>query len=174
MARSILLAALALGAFGGLTPPARPAEPARRPNVLWLIAEDFGPHLGCCGTPQVWTPHLDRLAAAGARYSRFFCTSPVCSPSRSAFMTGMYQTTIGAHHHRSHRDDGYQLPPGVKVLTDWLRPAGYFTANVREMPAGFGFRGTGKTDWNFTYTGAPFDSDRWADLKSHQPFYAQV
>jgi arylsulfatase A-like enzyme len=60
------------------------------------------------------------------------------------------------------------------VLTDWLRPAGYFTANVRVMPAGFGFRGTGKTDWNFTYEGAPFDSDRWADLKSHQPFYAQV
>ena len=42
-----------------------------------------------------------------------FTTAPVCSASRSAFMTGMYQTTIGAHNHRSHRDDGYGLPEGV-------------------------------------------------------------
>jgi N-sulfoglucosamine sulfohydrolase len=89
-------------------------------------------------------------------------------------MTGMYQTTIGAHNHRSHRDDGYQLPAGVRVLTDWLRDAGYFTANIRELPQSFAFRGSGKTDWNFTYEGQPFDSDKWSDLKGHQPFMAQV
>jgi arylsulfatase A-like enzyme len=122
----------------------------------------------------VATPHLDRLAAGGVRYARFFTTAPVCSPSRSAFMTGMYQTTIGAHNHRSHRDDGYPLPEGVRVLTDWLRDAGYFTANLRELPAELGFRGSGKTDWNFTYEGQPFDSDKWSDLKTHQPFFAQI
>jgi N-sulfoglucosamine sulfohydrolase len=147
---------------------------AERPNILWLIAEDFGPHLGCYGTRQVWTPHLDRLAAEGVRYENFFTTGPVCSASRSAFMTGMYQTTIGAHHHRSHRDDGYRLPDGVRVLTDWLRPAGYFTANLKRVPEAWGFRGTGKTDWNFLYEGAPFDSDDWSDLKTHQPFFAQI
>jgi arylsulfatase A-like enzyme len=146
----------------------------KRPNILWLIAEDFGPHLGCDGTPQVWTPHLDRLAAQGMRYTRAFTTAPVCSPSRSAFMTGMYQTTIGTHNHRSHRDDGYRLPAGVRLLTDHFRDAGYFTANVREMPTDLGFHGTGKTDWNFDYPGKPFDSDRWADLKTHQPFFAQI
>jgi arylsulfatase A-like enzyme len=62
----------------------------------------------------------------------------------------------------------------VKVVTDHFRAAGYFTANVRVMPAHFGFRGAGKTDWNFTYTGKPFDSDRWDDLRGHQPFYAQL
>src|SRR6185436_9015870 len=133
----------------------------RRPNILWLIAEDFGQHLGCYGTKEVWTPNLDHLAEQGVRYTRFFTTAPVCSPSRSAFMTGMYQTTIGAHNHRSHRDDGYELPKGVRVLTDWLRDAGYFTANVRELPAACGFPGTGKTDWNFTYKGEPFDSAKW-------------
>ena len=145
-----------------------------RPNILWLVAEDFGQHLGCYGTKEVWTPHLDQLAADGARYTRFFTTAPVCSPSRSAFMTGMYQTTIGAHHHRSHRDDNYQLPSGVRVLTDWLRDAGYFTDNVRELPDALDFKGSGKTDWNFTYTGKPFDSEKWSDLKAHQPFYAQI
>src|SRR5687768_3665287 len=120
------------------------AVDAASPNILWLIAEDFGPHLGCYGTKEVWTPNLDRLASEGVRYTRFFTTAPVCSPSRSAFMTGMYQTTIGAHNHRSHRDDGYKLPPGVRVLTDWMRDAGYFTLNIREMPAGIAFKGVGK------------------------------
>src|SRR2546430_111922 len=120
------------------TAPAADA-PKAKPNILWLIAEDFGNHLSCCGTKEVWTPNLGKLAAEGMRYTRFYTTAPVCSPARSAFMTGMYQTTIGAHHHRSHRDDSYKLPDGIKVLTDWLRPVGYFTANVREMPAGLGF-----------------------------------
>ncbi|MFA6564277.1 MAG: sulfatase [Verrucomicrobiia bacterium] len=150
------------------------AAETRRPNILWLIAEDFGPHLGCYGTKEVWTPNLDKLASDGVRYTRAFTTAPVCSASRSAFMTGMYQTAIGAHNHRSHRDDGYKLPDGVRVLPDWLRDAGYFTANLRELPKEFGFKGTGKTDWNFTYEGKPYDSDQWDDLKSHQPFYAQI
>src|SRR2546425_4370009 len=141
---------------------ARSAESPRL-NVLWLIAEDFGPHLSCCGTKEVWTPTIDRLAAEGVRYTRFYTTAPVCSPSRSAFITGMYQTTIGAHHHRSHRDDGYRLSAGVKVISDWMRQAGYSTANVRKLPASFGFDGTAKTDWNFTYEGKPFDSDDWTD-----------
>src|SRR5712692_10288371 len=151
----------------------RPAEPAR-PNILWLIAEDFGNHLTCCGTKEVWTPNLDKLAAEGVRYPRFYTTAPVCSPSRSAFMTGMYQTTIGAHNHRSHRDDGYQLPSGVRLVTAWIHDAGYYTANVRHLPEAFGFRGTAKTDWNFTPAVKPFDSDRWADLPKHQPFFAQI
>src|SRR6185295_4104004 len=139
-----------------------------------LVAEDFDPELACYGTAQVDSPNLDRLAAQGVRYTRAFTTAPVCSASRSAFITGMYQTTIGAHHHRSHRDDGYRLPAGVKVISDWMRQAGYFTANLRKMPPSFGFTGTSKTDWNFTYVGKPFDSDEWADLKAHQPFYAQI
>src|SRR5919202_1234156 len=89
--------------------------------------------VGALGLLGPVPPALDRLAAEGVRYPRAFTTAPVCSPSRSAFMTGMYQTTIGAHNHRSHRDDGHSLPPGVKLLTDWLRDAGYFTANVREL-----------------------------------------
>src|SRR5205823_8961585 len=133
------LAAVLLAFNPGFAPA---ADAAPRPNVLWLIAEDLGPELGCYGTPQVWTPNLDKLAADGVRYTRAYTTAPVCSASRSAFMTGMYQTTIGAHHHRSHRDDGYKLPAGVRVATDWMRDAGYFTANIRTFPKAFGFPGT--------------------------------
>lgn len=150
------------------------AAETKRPNILWLIAEDMGPELSCYGTKEVFTPVLDRLASEGVRFANAFTTAPVCSASRSAFITGMYQTTIGAHNHRSHRDDNYRLPDGVKVISQRMHDAGYFTANVRQLPAEMGFKGTGKTDWNFNIDGKPFDSDVWADLKSHQPFYAQV
>jgi N-sulfoglucosamine sulfohydrolase len=171
----IVLLGLLLTATAPLTAAEDAAPPrASRPNILWLIAEDLGVELGCYGTREVWTPALDRLASGGVRYTRAYTTAPVCSPSRSAFMTGMYQTTIGAHNHRSHRDDGYRLPEGVRVVTEWFRDGGYFTANLRELPPALGFRGTGKTDWNFTVEGKPFDSIRWEDLKSHQPFFAQL
>jgi N-sulfoglucosamine sulfohydrolase len=54
-----------------------------RPNILWLIAEDFGQHLGCFGTKEVWTPNLDRLASERVLYARFY-DGMVCSVSRSS------------------------------------------------------------------------------------------
>jgi len=146
----------------------------KRPNILWLIAEDFGPHLGCYGTKEVSTPVLDGLAAKGMRFTRFYTTAPVCSPSRSAFNTGMYQTTIGAHNHRSHRDDSYTLPEGVRLISERMRDARYVTANVKELPPEVGFKGSGKTDFNFAMPFKPFDTARWDDVKGRQPFYAQI
>ena len=107
------------------------AEPPRRPNIVWIVGENIALDLGCYGEKLVATPNLDRLAAEGVRYTRVFSTSPVCAPSRSAFMTGMYQTTTGTHPMRSHRDDDYRLPAGVRPLTQRLREAGYFTANIK-------------------------------------------
>ncbi len=150
------------------------ADADSRPNILWIIAEDFGPELSCYGHPQVWTPHIDSLAENGVRFTRAYTATAVCSTSRSSFMTGMYAMTIGAHNHRSHRDDDHPLPEGVRLLSDWLRDAGYLTANLRQFPGEAKLTGTGKTDWNFTYTGKPFDSADWSDLKLHQPFYAQI
>ena len=144
---------------------------AAGPNILWLIAEDFGQHLGCYGTKEVSTPNLDRLATEGVRYTHFY-NGMVCSVSRSAFMTGMYSTTIGAHNHRTANKQ--PLPEGVKTLCDWMRGAGYFTANVVKLPESFGFKGAGKTDWNFKVEAPLFDSNEWSDLTKHQPFYAQV
>jgi len=144
---------------------------AARPNILWLIAEDLSPDLACYGNRAVHTPHLDRLAAEGVRFTRAFVTGPVCSASRSAIATGMYQTTIGAHNHRSHRDDGYRLPKGVEPFTRYLERAGYHTSNVTS--AAPGVRGTGKTDFNFV-TEDIFEGTDWNQRRSGQPFYAQV
>lgn len=63
------------------------------PNILWLIGENLSHDLGCYGAKNVHTPNLDQLAARGVRYTRMLSTHPACAPSRSAFFTGMYQTT---------------------------------------------------------------------------------
>ncbi len=169
-----------LGAAAGLVLPSCSTAPfprrgergkGRRPNVLWITSEDTCPDLACYGGQLVETPNLDRLASEGIRFTRAYTTAPVCSPSRSAFMTGMYQTTIGAHNHRSHRRDGYTLPPPVKLITEYFREAGYFTANVRT--AAPGVRGTGKTDFNF-HVRRPFDGTDWDQRKKGQPFFAHL
>ena len=156
---------------GMLAPPAR-AE-GTKPNILWLLAEDIGPEaFSQAGTPEAHTPIIDQLAREGVRYTRAYTTAPVCSPSRSALITGMYATTIGAHQHRTKNKS--PLPEGVRILPDRLRDAGYFTGNIVKFPESAGVKGTGKTDWNFIQQAPAFDTRNWADLKSHQPFYAQV
>jgi len=143
-----------------------------RPNILWIVGENLSLDLGCYGAKHVRTPNLDTLAAHGVRYTNVFATSPVCAPSRSAFMTGMYQTSTDTHHMRSHRDDGFRLPAGVRPLTHWLKDAGYFTANITHI--GDRVVGTGKLDLNFTKEGPIYQSDDWSALKSKQPFFVQI
>ncbi|MHC4594750.1 MAG: sulfatase family protein [Planctomycetota bacterium] len=142
-----------------------------RPNILWILSEDISPDLSCYGTPAVQTPNLDKLAHQGIRFTSAFTTSPVCSTSRSAMITGMYQTSVGVHNHRSHRDDGYTLPEPVRLITDHFRKAGYFTANVKT--AAPGVKGSGKTDFNFQSKNA-FDGSDWNQRKTGQPFFAQL
>ena len=134
-----------------------PAEPVPRPNVVWIVAEDLSPNLGCYGDPHAVTPNLDRLASQGARFTRCFTHAPVCAPSRSGLITGMYPTTMGSHHMRS----TLKSPP--PTFTAELRKAGYFVA----WP--------GKTDFNFAVPKDAFDSTAdWRKKPPKQPFFAYV
>jgi len=149
------------------------AAPANRPNVLWIMAEDIAPDIGSYGTPLVRTPNLDRLARQGVRYTNAFTTSPICSPSRSALATGMYQTTIGAHNHGT--VPRVTLPPGVRPITHLLREAGYYTVNVQPEEPGPtpGAAGHGKTHYNFA-ADSLFDGRDWSQRRRDQPFFAQL
>jgi len=74
------------------------ADQSVRPNVLTIMSDDQGPWaMGCAGNPEIRTPNLDRLAAQGIRFTNFFCTSPVCSPARASFLTGMIPSQHGIH-----------------------------------------------------------------------------
>ncbi len=79
------------------------ADSTSKPNILWLIAEDACKDFGCYGVEAARTPNIDHLASESCLYRNAFATGSVCSTSRSAFMTGLYQTHIGAQNHRSHR-----------------------------------------------------------------------
>lgn len=142
------------------------------PNILWIVGENLKLDLGCYGAKNVRTPNLDGLAADGMRYTHAFSTSPVCAPSRSAFFVGMYQTTSDTHNMRSHRNDDYRLPEGVRPITHRLKDVGYFTANIKTM--GDEVVGSGKLDLNFVNEGKLYDGGKWEDLKTHQPFFAQI
>lgn len=122
----------------------------KRPNILWIFVEDLSPFIGAYGdeTNRGFTPAIDRLAKTGVLFERAYVTSPVCSASRSAIITGVMQTTIGAHQHRSSRaEEGtvvpeelrIMLPASMKTVPELMRDAGYFTFN------------SGKDDYNFHY-----------------------
>ena len=147
-------------------------NPENRPNILWIVGENLALDLGCYGEKNVRTPNLDNLAKQGIRYVNVFSTSSVSAPSRSCIMTGMYQTSTDTHNMRSHRDDDFLLPPGVRPLTHRLQEAGYFTANISRI--GEKEVGTGKLDLNFVNEGPIYQSESWEKLKSNQPCFAQI
>lgn len=149
----------------------------QKPNIIWLMAEDIGPDLECYGMKAVKTPNLNTLAEDGIRYAKCFTANPICSPSRSSMMVGVYQNKINAGHHRSNRD--VPLPEPYKPLTYWLRKAGYTTILGSDKVMDNGR----KTDVNFkstllgTWDGKKsfglfdkYDKITAAD----QPFFAQI
>ena len=155
------------------------AEPAR-PNILWFIVDDMSANFSCYGEQLIETPNVDRLAREGTRFTQAFVTAPVCSPCRSALITGMYQTTIGAHHHRSGRGaEKIRLAEGVAPIPVLFQQAGYYTcigssqlgsANNKKR----GGSGFGKTDYNFEWDAAMYDGTDWSGRAAGQPFFMQV
>jgi arylsulfatase A-like enzyme len=141
-------------------------QPGKKgPNVLWLYIEDMNPLLSCYGDENISTPNMDRLAAGGVLFENAFAPTPVCSPCRSAVITGAMSTTFGLHNHRSGRGkDVIDLPAGVRTLPEILRAAGYFTYNK------------GKDDYNFTYDREALYSKEndWRARAEGQPFFAQI
>ena len=157
---------------------------AERPNILWFVVDDMSANFSCYGEELIQTPHVDALAKQGVRFTRAYATSPVCSTFRSAMITGMYQTTIGAHHHRSGRGaHRIVLPDGVKPIPALFQQAGYYTCmgsglpeiDYRGLPLAEKHKGRlGKTDYNFRWDRSIYDSHDWAGRDKNQPFFMQV
>lgn len=164
------IACTLLVGLGLSTLVANAADP--RPNILWIIPDDMSAHFSTYGETAIETPHLDRMADEGVKFTRAFVTAPVCSTNRSAFITGMYQTTIGSHNHRSGRGElKIHLPDHIKLVPQIFQEAGYYTTISRwpVQPDQLG-----KTDYNFEWDRSVYDGSDWTRREPGQPFFAQI
>ncbi|XP_068595420.1 arylsulfatase A [Brachionichthys hirsutus] len=115
---------------------------ASPPNFVLLFADDLGfGDLGAYGHPSSLTPNLDRLAAGGLRFTDFYCTSPVCSPSRASLLTGRYQTRSGIYPGVFFPGSIGGLPLNETTIAEVLKPLGYATAAVGKWHLGLGPNG---------------------------------
>ena len=135
---------------------------ADRPNIVWLVSEDnsvhYLKHFDEHGAP---TPRIEALAAHGLTFDHAFSNAPVCSVARTTLATGCYGPRIGTQYHR--RSVSVPLPDGMKMFPEYLRNAGYYTANnsktdYNAIP--------GKNVWNESSKKAS-----WRKRKDSQPFF---
>ena len=147
-----------------------------RPNIIWITCEDLSPDwLGCYGDSIVHTPHLDKLSRESIKYTRAYTTAGVCAPSRAAIITGMYQTSIGAHQMRTLSGawgakyspvQSYSavIPPEVRCFPEYLREVGYYCSNNE------------KQDYQFIPPVTVWDEQgpyaSWEGRKTNQPLFA--
>ncbi len=121
------LIALGLLAFVGA---ATAAYPPRKMNVLFIIADDMRPDLGCYGHPLVKSPNIDALAKAGVRFDRAYCQYPLCCPSRTSMLTGRLPTTTGV---LRNTQDFRKLQPELVTLPEHFKANGYATLRAGKI-----------------------------------------
>lgn len=161
---ALVASSLAVPAVGRTRAASAQGDPgeAPRPNIVWFRSEDNSAEfIGAYGNPLARTPNLDRLAAGGVRFDRFFTTSPVCAPTKLGWATGMYEAGLGPGHNM--RAQGRRPEVAVGFAT-WLRDAGYWTTT------------SGNVDYNTDLAGVDgFDDEEgdWqAGVEAGKPFLA--
>ncbi|NDB75432.1 MAG: arylsulfatase, partial [Verrucomicrobia bacterium] len=122
----------------------------RQPNIVIILADDLGyGDLSCYGHPTIRTPHLDRMAAEGMRFTEFYSAAEVCTPSRAALLTGRYPIRSGMCHDQfrvlRNRSLGH-LPESEITLAEALKAKGYATGCVGKWHLGV---------WEFSPAGHP-------------------
>lgn len=140
--RREFLALAGAGAAGlALTPGwGQQALTARKPNIVLIVADDLGyADLGCQGSDDIRTPHIDSIAKAGARFTDGYVCSPVCSPSRAGMLTGRYPQRFGHEMNplpANRAEANFGMPLSERTLADHLKKAGYTTGIVGKWHLG--------------------------------------
>jgi arylsulfatase A-like enzyme len=179
----LIAAALAGPAHAGDHAPRPTVDAQNKPNILWVYLEDTNPWMSCYGDDTIETQNIDALANRGVRFDRAYMPSGVCSPTRSAVITSMYQTTIGAHEHYSsfrvwRGDKMENWDPnhlGVRTIPEIFRQAGYYTFNEGKFHYNFVFRKHLLYDriGSNGFKGAK-NGSAWSGRDENQPFFGQI
>ncbi|WP_339706747.1 sulfatase [Algoriphagus aquimarinus] len=138
---------------------------AQQPNILWITIEDTSPQfIGSYGNKDSRTPVMDKFTREGVQFTNAFSTGTVCSPSRSAIITGVKTYELGTGNHRSN----YAIPSVIKGFPYYLKQVGYYAtnnsktdynvANEKEFIAEAWHESSGKAGWWNREDGQPFFS----------------
>jgi arylsulfatase A-like enzyme len=169
----ILLAAMCL-----VVPTFAHAQ-AKKPNIIFILMDDMGyADVGAMGSKEIRTPHIDRIAREGLRFTQFYSNAPVCTPTRAGFITGRYQQRVGLEWALGYTAEVYRrngdnlalvndahlpgLPTTEMTLAKLLKQAGYRTAVFGKWHLGF------RPDFNPTRHG--FD-EYFGVLTGHADYY---
>ena len=137
-------------------------------NVLFIVADDLNCSLGCYGDPNAVTPHLDNLAESGVRFEQAHCQYPLCGPSRTSFLTGLYPGQSGVRDNRVLLRDAL---PEVTTLPQLFRQHGYDVVRVGKLfhydnPGEIGTSGQDDNpSWDETYN--PVGRDKREEHRIH-------
>jgi iduronate 2-sulfatase len=137
-------------------------EKAQKPNILLIVSDDLNTRIGPYMDVDKHTPHLDRLAHEGVRFTRAYCQYPICGPSRASFMSGLYPETNGVLNNNDQLGSYKKETPALAnhpSMAGFFRENGYFTARVSKIyhmgvPGGIerGEPGGDEPDsWDYTY-----------------------
>jgi arylsulfatase A len=133
---------------------------AAQPNVILIFADDQGyGDLSCFGSETINTPHIDRLAKEGRKFTNFMVASPVCTPSRAALMTGCYPKRVGMHQHVLFPTSKKGLNPSEHTIADHLKGQGYATACFGKWHLGYQAEVLPRAQGFDTYFGIPYSND---------------
>jgi len=127
-----------LAALSGLAACAVAPQNPSPPNIVYILADDLGyGELGCYGQEKIRTPHLDRLASEGMRFTQHYCGAPVCAPSRCVLVTGKHLGHARVRNNREVKPEG-QHPIHIEDVTlgEMLQGAGYVTAAIGKWGLG--------------------------------------
>ena len=119
------------GSLGAGLAPGLFAAESHRPNIVLILADDLGyAELGAYGNTFHETPHLDRLAREGMRFTEAYAAAPVCSPTRASIMTGQYPLHVGISDYLRHDDENHLRPAAHFTLAEALKEKGYATGMI--------------------------------------------